>query len=157
MQLKGSINKEPGKCCRESPTSWGPKHRFLLYDSVALPSLSLSFICQVWKIIPLGQLPKGTAEIQNTKTTGQLPALQTEEAIIAHTQPRQDKSGLREGTKICPYKKRCLNRGRIDSSHWHSAAESCRVPGTISVSGLVILQDGLPDISSQVNHRSPRG
>lgn len=104
--------QEQGKYCRKIPIELGAEALvlvlagpLLLSDVMPLPSLSASFICQVQEIIPLRQLPEGTAEIQHRKTIRQLQAPQTEEAVIAHAHPRRDESGLRKGPGFVPARK----------------------------------------------------
>ena len=110
------MNRQPGKYCRKIPIElaldtlvWVLAGLLLLGDLTPLPSFSVSFICQVQKIILLPQIPKGLMEAPAHKNN-QLEAPQIEEAVVPHTDMRQDESSLREGTRICPHNKRCSNQ-----------------------------------------------
>ena len=114
------MNRQPGKYCRKIPTELAPDALvrvlaglLLLGDWRPLPSFSVSFICQVQKIILLPHIPKGLMEAPAHKNN-QLEAPQTEETVVAHTYTRQDESSLGEGTRICPHSKRCPHRGHTN-------------------------------------------
>lgn len=86
------MKKEPGEHGRETslegrpgalvPLPAGP---LLRSDSTPLPKLSVSLICQVRKIIPLRQLPKGRTEDPAQTNNQTITGPQTGEAVAAHT------------------------------------------------------------------------
>ena len=84
-----------------------------LSDLMPLSSFSVPLICQAQKIIPLHQLSQGMREDSAHENNQTMTSHAIKEAVFAHAHPRQDKSGLRIGTRTCFCKEECFNREDI--------------------------------------------
>ena len=110
------MNGQPGKYCRKIPIElardtlvWVLAGLLLLGDLTPLPSFSVSFICQVQKIILLPQIPKGLMEVPAHKNN-QKPHKQKRLLFLIHTRGRTSPAS-EKGPGFVPTIKGVLTRG----------------------------------------------